>query len=116
MQLEVNKLKPLIGIDIADIEQDTKLEFILLNIEEIIRNYCNLRSIPAGLENTAYRMAMDLFRNEQIGNDTTDNQVAAIEEGDTKVSFTSSPYNDSFSNSLLKNYTSQLNRYRRMAW
>lgn len=116
MKLEVNKLKPLLGIAIPDIEQDAILEFTLQNVEEIILNYCNLKKLPDGLVNTAYRMALDLYRNEQIGSATSDNAVTSIEEGDTKVQFGSSPYSSSFTNSLLKSYTEQLNRYRRLLW
>lgn len=116
MKLDIFKLKPLLGIAIDDMEQDSRLEFTLMNVEEIICNYCNVSTLPDGLLNTAYRMAMDLYRNEQIGSNATENQVSSIEEGDTKVAFSSSPYDSSFADSLLKNYTAQLNRYRRMTW
>lgn len=116
MKLEVNKFKPLIGIEVANIEYDDILTFILENVEETILNYCNLRKLPDGLTSTAYRMAMDIYRNEQFGIGNMDSQVSSIEEGDTKVSFGSSPYNSNFTDSILKNYTAQLNRYRRLLW
>lgn len=116
MKLDIEKLKPLLGISKSEIRDDALLAFLLSNVEEVILNYCNLRALPDGLENTAYRMAMDLYRNEQIGSSAAENQVSSIEEGDTKVAFSSSPYDSSFADSLLKNYTVQLNRYRRMAW
>lgn len=116
MELEVLKLKPLLGIALDDKEQDFALNFLLDNVKETILNYCNLKTLPTGLENTAYRMAIDTYRNEQVGKSEMDNRVSSIEEGDTKVSFNSNNFDSTYTSSLLKNYQYQLNRYRRIAW
>lgn len=116
MELEVLKLKPLLGIALDNKEQDFALNFLLANVKETILNYCNLKTLPAGLENTAYRMAIDTYRNEQIGKGEMDNRVASIKEGDTTVSFSGSNFDSTYTSSLLKNYQYQLNKYRRIAW
>lgn len=118
MELTIEKFKPLIGVQPDDTAADSLLAFVLGNVEEIILNYCNIRTIPPGLEKTAYRMAMDLYRNEGFGQaESSGGSVSSIEEGDTTVSFTGGAYADKgFSDSLLKAYAGQLNRYRRLVW
>ena len=64
--------------------------------------------------NTAYRMAMDLYRNENLGSiDADSGTIASITEGDTSVSYKE---NTDYTQSLLKNYRAQLSRYRKLSW
>lgn len=105
MQLE--KLKLLLGITGTD--QDAFLQFVMEHVTETILNYCNIETVPGGLVNTAYRMAVDLYRNET----NIDGSIASITEGDTSVSY---KQNTEFSQSLLKDYRGQLSRYRKVRW
>ena len=66
--MELAKLKALLGIE-GD-SKDVVLEFVIADVEEIIKNYCHVEEMPDGLQNTGYRMAMDLYRNENIGSET----------------------------------------------
>jgi hypothetical protein len=110
--MDIEKLKELLGITSDD--KNFALQFCLDNTTEAILNYCNLEELPAGLENTAYRMAMDLYRGENFGSVAPDGGlIASQSEGDTSVSFR---VNETFTKSLLKNYYSQLNRYRVLSW
>lgn len=112
--LEIAKLKNLLGI-VSD-EKDTVLQFILDDVEETILNYCNIKEMPTGLLNTAYRMAMDIYRNENVGSEESSaGDVTSIKEGDTTVSFGSISGGNVFASSILKNYAVQLRRYRRLA-
>ncbi len=114
--LEVTKLKKLLGIAVDDVTQDVNLDFILEDVEESILNYCNIKELPSGLQNTAYRMAIDLYRNENIGDeDAPIGVVMSIKEGDTQTNFNKS-VDDNFKDTLMKNYYSQLNRYRKLVW
>ena len=114
--LEVTKLKKLLGIALDDLAQDANLQFILDDVTESILNYCNIKELPSGLQNTAYRMAIDLYRNEAIGEeDVPLGSVASIKEGDTQTNFNKS-VDDNFKDTLMKNYYSQLNRYRKLVW
>ncbi|WP_182185556.1 phage head-tail connector protein [Pectinatus frisingensis] len=113
--LTTDKLKSLLGIELADTSRDNILEFIIDDVIENVINYCNIEELPSGLEHTAYRMAIDLYRNENVGNEESAAAVSSIEEGDTTVQFRKSVDED-FKNTLLKNYIPQLNRYRRIAW
>lgn len=120
MALEVYKLKSLLGIEGE--EKDSALEFILEDVENIVLDYCHIDEIPERLKNTCYRMAMELYRNEEIGQEATisgNMEVTSISEGDTSVSFGEVGTSDSetnYTNSLLKNYEAHLNRYRKLVW
>ena len=111
--MDVEKLKKLLGITGTD--QDPILEFIIEDVTETIKNHCNLLVIPSGLLNTAYRMAMDLYRNENIGDSSISiGQVSSITEGDTSTSFKSSTAE--FKEHIMKDYRAQLNKYRKLVW
>lgn len=111
--MDVEKLKKLLGI--TGTGQDPILEFIIEDVTETIKNYCNISTIPQGLVNTAYRMAMDLYRNENIGDSSISiGQVSSITEGDTSTSFKSSTAE--FKDHIMKNYRAQLNKYRKLVW
>lgn len=110
--MDIEKLKLLLGI--VDYSKDFALQFCLDNTTEAILNYCNLEELPAGLENTAYRMAMDLYRGENFGSVNPDGGlIASQSEGDTSVSYKE---NTAYTQSLLKNYRAQLSRYRKVVW
>ena len=112
--MDLAKLKALLGIE--DDSKDVILEFVNADVEETIKNYCHVEEMPKGLVNTGYRMAMDLYRNENIGSVTAAvGAVSSISEGDTSTSF--QQYVDAnFKDTVLKNYKSSLNRYRKVAW
>lgn len=107
---KLKTLKALLGI--TGNEKDALLNFALSNVEEMVKNYCNIKAIPKGLQNTVIRMAMDLYRNEQPGGDIVPVAVKSISAGDTSTSF--GAVESDFSQSVLKNYKAQLNRYRRV--
>lgn len=110
--MKLEKLKQLLGI--ADESQDAELEFIILDVEETIKNYCNLTEVPEGLLQTSYRMAMDLYRNENIGHEESAlGSVSSISEGDTSTSFRRYA-DDHFKDTVLKNYSPLLSRYRKV--
>lgn len=92
--------------------KDVLIEFVLEDTKNIILNYCNVVSIPEGLQTTWLKMAMDLYRNENLGNEESGKYVSSISEGDSSVSFKTN-YSD-FKDSLLKDYMSQLNKFRRL--
>lgn len=112
--MDLAKLKALLGIE--DDSKDVILEFVIVDVEETIKNYCHVEEMPKGLVNTGYRMAMDLYRNENIGSETAAvGSVSSISEGDTSTSFRQY-VDDNFKDTVLKNYKSSLNRYRKVAW
>ena len=114
--MKLLKLKQLLGMDEKDNTKDAQLQFVIDDVEEIIKNYCNLEEIPFGLLNTSYRMAIDLYRNENPGSEEFAlGSVSSISEGDTSTSFKQS-VDDNFKETLLKNYIPTLCRYRRVVF
>lgn len=112
--MELGKLKRLLGVE--NDEKNAILEFILDDVAEIVKNYCNVEEVPEGLFNTAYRMAMDLYRNENIGHEESAlGSVSSITEGDTATSFRQY-VDDNFKETVLKNYSAALNRYRKLVF
>lgn len=118
MQLQLQIFKPLIGVSVSDTSMNAPLQFILDDVEETILNYCNVEEIPDGLKNTAYRMAMDIYRSENIGqaNDDIKGEVSSITEGDTSISFKATGENKLKADNILKNYQAQLSKYRKLVW
>ena len=85
------------------------------NVKEVIFNHCNIEELPQGLINTAYRMCLDLYRNENLGDESNPlGSISSISEGDTSTSFRSNI--TEFKDSLLKNYQAQLIKYRKLVW
>ncbi|MDO4327000.1 MAG: phage head-tail connector protein [bacterium] len=113
--MELAKLKLLLGIVLEDASQDAFLQFIMDDVEEMVKNYCKLQEVPQGLYNTCYRMAMDIYRAEGIGEADTPLSVSSITEGDTSTSFGSSR-TEWLKDTLLKDYKAQLNAYRKLRW
>ena len=115
MFMELRKLKELLGIQDTDVSKDTLLQFMISDTEETIKNYCNVEEVPEELVNTAYRMAMDIYRNEQPGETEKPQAVKSITVGDTSTSFGDTASSD-YTQSILKNYAKRLNRYRRVVF
>lgn len=111
--MELETLKALLGI--ADDTKDVLLQFTISDVEETIKNFCNIEEVPEELYMTAYRMAIDLYRNENLGDESNPlGSISSISEGDTSTSFRSNV--TEFKDSLLKNYQAQLIRYRKLVW
>lgn len=83
--------------------------------EELIRNYCNIDGVPAGLENTAARMAAEMARSEAYGSAQALAAVKSVTMGDTNTVFAQAQ-SEGYAESLLKDYRKQLNRYRKVAF
>lgn len=111
----VEKLKTLLGITTGD--KDFIVEFILAKASDMICNYCNIDTVPVGLENVMLNMAVDLYRAESLGQEQVEGAVKSISEGDVTVSFSSaSSVSENPGMAFLKDYTKQLDRYRRVGW
>ncbi|WP_343118087.1 phage head-tail connector protein, partial [Clostridioides difficile] len=82
--MEVERLKKLLGFSREDDSKDTILEFILEDVEEMVKNYCNVPTIPEQLNSTILRMAIDMYKNESLGSeDIALGSISSISEGDT---------------------------------
>lgn len=104
-------LKEMLGAE----DKDVQIEFALQSAKDIVTDYCNIEKIPKSLETTVIRMAMDIYRNEQPGESEKPQAVKSVSVGDTSTSFGDAAPDD-YTQSILKNYTKQLNRYRRVTF
>ncbi|RXM79642.1 hypothetical protein DP144_00050 [Clostridium tetani] len=112
---QLEKLKKLLGITLEDNSKDFLLEFALEDVGEIVRNYCHIKEIPEALNNTVLKMAIDMYRNENLGGEESSlGSISSITEGDTSISYRSSA--TEFKDSLIKDYKAQLNKYRKLVW
>ena len=113
--LKLDKLKCLLGISLDDNTKDVYLEFVLDDIFQIIKDYCNIKEVPEELNATVLKMAIDLYRNKNLGEeDNSLGSISSVSEGDTTVSYRSNVHE--FKDSLVNDYKAQLNRYRRLVW
>lgn len=106
-------VKSLLGISDDDMDKNMQAEFTLNAAEELVLNYCNIMEIPAGLENTIVKMAIDMFRNEAYGSAHKPQVAKSVIMGDTKTDF-ATVQSENYEASMLKCYKRQLNRYRRV--
>ena len=112
--MELERLKELLGMKPGETDNDAVLVFTMDTVQETILNYCNLDELPDGLVHTAYRMAVDLYRYEHPGEAAAPVMVKSISEGDTSTGFGDA--SEALKDSILKNYRTQLNRYRKLRW
>lgn len=112
-QEALGKLRCLLGIPDDNMDSGMQVQFALESAEEFVRNYCNIEDIPAGLTNTVIKMAVDIFRNESYGSAQVPQAIKSVSMGDTKTDFGSAQA-AGYSESLLRDYRKQLNRYRRV--
>lgn len=112
----LDKLKSLLGPNV----NEEAAQFCLDECQGLALDYCNLEELPAGLESTVVRMAVDMYRLEGYG-DTAGalGEVTSIKAGDTTVTYEHNKYNaqtGAGGASLLKNYSARLNSYRKLRW
>lgn len=108
------------------------IQLAINEVEEVIKNYCNIDTIPDALKFTWANMSVDLVRyqyesnnsSENVLNDIDASDVSNIKIGDTQIALQG---NNSERGKTLKshrpnldqivmNNKQQLNRFRRMVW
>lgn len=90
-------------------------EFTVDKAWNMVCNYCNIDTVPDGLETTVLSMCVDIYRTENYGNAEEKSTVKSVSEGDVSVSYATA-YTNNPSTEFLKDYKSQLNKYRKVAW
>ena len=114
----LEKLKLLLGI--SGEEQDAVLTFVLDAVTDLVLSYCNLDEIPPRLESVVVRMAADQVRSEGYGQAVAPQTAQSVTRGDVTVSYGSNASAAAeitgAGKSLLDDYRSQLNVFRRVRW
>lgn len=94
-------------------------EFCLDDCTHLALDYCNLDVLPAGLESTVVRMAVDLYRLQGYGQEAApEGPVTAVKEGDQSISYAADRAGAiaGAGAALLTNYAVRLNAYRKLRW
>ena len=116
-QKMVEKLKVLLGIELMSTDKDAYVAFVLDKVGDMVCNYCRIEEVPQGLKNVVLNMGVDMYRAEGLGKEEAQGAVKSITEGDVSVSFGSSTSSAEDSGMVfLRNYTAQLDRYRKAGW
>ena len=115
-RLTTETLSTLLGIAEPDETVQARMEFALEDVKDTVKNYCHIDVIPKGLETTVLRMAVDLYRHEQLGSADIPQTVASVSMGDTSTSFNTVNSNSADGSALVKKYKASLNRYRRVGF
>jgi hypothetical protein len=108
------------------------IQLAISEVEEVIKNYCSIDTIPDALKFTWANMSVDLVRYQHESNISADDVLAGIDAsdvsnlkiGDTQIALQG---NNSERGKTLKshrpnldqivmNNKEQLNRFRRMVW
>jgi len=108
------------------------IQLAINEVEEVIKNYCNIDQVPEALKYTWANMTVDLVRYQYESNISADDVLAGIDAsdvsnlkiGDTQIALQG---NNSERGKTLKshrpnldqivmNNKQQLNRFRRMVW
>lgn len=116
---------------VKDIDvSDTEIKMALDEVEWVILNYCNICNVPYALMYTWANMSADLIRFQfaTSGGQTENfNNVSSVKVGDTVVNY--EPLDSGFDNttkalashlpmldSIVLNYKSQLQKFRKVRW
>ena len=108
------------------------LELAIAEVEQAIKNYCSISSVPDALRFTWANMAVDLLRYELASSEGPNedeevdmNGVSSIRMGDTTINLgggTNSPYGRAINShkanldDIVMNHREQLHKFRRMVW
>lgn len=107
-------------------------EISLDEVDQFIKNYCHIDCIPEGLLYVRANMVVDYLRYMEANKPSEDGQVStstklgpltSIKSGDVQYNFADGNSKAQIGNahsvnldSLMCNYTNQLNEYRRITW
>lgn len=115
MEQMLIRLKGLLGIDLEDKSKDAFVMFALEDAKDTILNYCHIEEIPQKLNTTIIKIALDIYRNENLGSEEeSQGTVSSTSDGSTTVSFKKNE--DYIKNSIVKDYTKTLNKFRKLKW
>ena len=125
--LEIVNLK-MMDVTITELEK----ELAVGEVEQVIKNYCNIDEVPEALNYTWANMVVDLikynYESNNSGGDVLDSvdasDVSNIKIGDTQIALQGGSSDRSRTlkshrpnlDQIVMNNREQLNRFRRMVW
>ena len=126
----------IVAAQVANIAVSEPLMSLAISqVEQEIKNYCNIDKVPEELKFTWASMAVDFLRYQYAATTTTAssdnstfdaNDVSSIKIGDTSIGIGAGSATNAKNialkshqphlDSLILNYKEQLNRFRRLVW
>lgn len=100
----LKRVKELLGIAETDNSQDTVLEFLIIDVQQAILDYCFLDALPVQLETLVIKKVLELFKNQQSGD-----QVKSVKRGDVTTEFAVA---GNTSQDIITDLAPRLERYR----
>lgn len=87
--------------------EDSIIEFSILEVQDYIKNYCNIKAVPIALEITIIKIAIDLINYDYIES----NEIKSLNQGDTSIT-----YNIKYKTreDIFINYNKILSRFRKV--
>jgi len=96
---------------------DPQINVLIDEVAQLISTYCNRQDVPNELRFVHANMVVDLILlEEQRGSSESNLITKSVTEGDTQVVFEQkkSTSSELVSQSVLLNYTAQLNKFRKL--
>ncbi len=106
----------LLGKKTPSEQEKALIEFAVCDSESRIKSYCNIQEIPKGLETTAARLAVDLYRSEGYGSEDMPRQVTSVKRGDVTTSFADTSNSNILQTDFIEKYKPMLNSFRKLRW
>lgn len=97
--------------------EDSDIEIAAAEVGQSILTYCNRSDIPKDLAFVHINMVADYLKAEATANDPeAQSMVKSVKEGDVQVTFEATKPSKQrvMTEEILFNYTSQLNRFRKV--
>ena len=83
----------------------------------MVKGYCNIEQIPIELKNVCVEIAMLLYDNENYGEEEKSARLKSITEGNVSVSYQNEASSWKEQKSvLMKMFSEELNKFRKMKW
>lgn len=104
---------------LSDLPSDDDLKLDIEEVAQSIKNYCNREDIPDELKYVHANMVVDFINSVNRSSDPDGNtSVASIKEGDATVQFGAARIEsrERAMERIAFDYTSQLNKFRKLRW
>lgn len=93
---------------------EDKIQLAIIEAEYMIKNHCNINSIPEELTFEVINIAVDIIEAEYIKYEDKEEVVTSIKEGDTTISFANQQHKIIKKEEILSSYIKKLNRFRKL--
>lgn len=105
------EIKDIVSIENSNVDESI-IDLAILRAEYMVKNYCNIDSIPQELIYIVADIVTDIIK-EKYSIKESDN-IKSIQQGDTTISFNSKEEVSISIEDIVRGYSRDLNKYRRL--